>query len=531
MRPGTLYRIIGRSTLSAIVAEVPVEAFLRRLVVVRHHRQARRRAPAVLRVRGQLDRFGRRVGAGAGDDRDAAARELDRRLDEQAVLVDVDGRRFAGRADDDDAGGAVRDVEIDQPGERGKIERAALRTSASRSRRDCRSTWGLRAKSGFYRIRPGTVPAGSARLGDGRQRDGPRRVRRRPRPAAARPRAAPPSSTRPCSNATTASRPSTTRRSSPGSSRNAGIRRPAEGLVAAGERLVEQRRRRRRARRAGAGTAAGAGSWRRRSRRSARPRAARLRSRGRARAVSTPATLGKRRERGGVAVDGEHAAAAAREEARVAPLTAGEIEHARARGHERREAHDPRRRRAGASAPRAKSCASLIATCGVSALPAPSAPTSRLRLVGEPADERDDVRALRRVRRDDRVVAARRVVALRERRDEPAVAQMLGDQRHAAERDALPGDRRLDHLVVELEAQRTRGLQSRLPVRRRARRSIRATACGPRDRRGAAARDARGRRASRAACRRAGRASGSRPASSARRRGAPNPRAPCASGR
>ena len=38
-------------------AEVPVEAFLRRLVVVRHHRQAARRA-RLLRVRGELDRLG-----------------------------------------------------------------------------------------------------------------------------------------------------------------------------------------------------------------------------------------------------------------------------------------------------------------------------------------------------------------------------------------------------------------------------------------------------------------------------------------
>jgi hypothetical protein len=42
------------------------------------------------------------------------------------MLVDIDGRRFAGRADDDDARRAVGDVKIDEPGKRGKIERPAL---------------------------------------------------------------------------------------------------------------------------------------------------------------------------------------------------------------------------------------------------------------------------------------------------------------------------------------------------------------------------------------------------------------------
>ena len=41
------------------------------------------------------------------------------------MLVEVDRRRFARRADDDDAGGSVRDVEVDQPCERREIERAA----------------------------------------------------------------------------------------------------------------------------------------------------------------------------------------------------------------------------------------------------------------------------------------------------------------------------------------------------------------------------------------------------------------------
>ena len=55
----------------------------------------------------------------------------------------------------------------------------------------------------------------------------------------------------------------------------------------------------------------------------------------------TPAQRG---ERTGVAVDGDDARAARREEARVAAVPAGKVEHARTRRDERREAHDPGRR-------------------------------------------------------------------------------------------------------------------------------------------------------------------------------------------
>jgi hypothetical protein len=44
----------------------------------------------------------------------AAARVLDRDADDLAVLVDGDGRRFAGRADDADALRAFLDVPVDQ---------------------------------------------------------------------------------------------------------------------------------------------------------------------------------------------------------------------------------------------------------------------------------------------------------------------------------------------------------------------------------------------------------------------------------
>ena len=55
-------------------AEMPVQPFLRRLVVVRARPTGSSRA-GLLRVGGELDRFARRVGAGAGDDGHAAARD------------------------------------------------------------------------------------------------------------------------------------------------------------------------------------------------------------------------------------------------------------------------------------------------------------------------------------------------------------------------------------------------------------------------------------------------------------------------
>ena len=107
------------------LAEVAVQAFLRRLVVVRHDRQAGGGA-GFLRRLGELDRFGRRVAAGAGDDRDAPARVLHGDADQLLVLVEVDGRRFAGRADDDDAVRALGGVPVDEIPEAREVERAVL---------------------------------------------------------------------------------------------------------------------------------------------------------------------------------------------------------------------------------------------------------------------------------------------------------------------------------------------------------------------------------------------------------------------
>jgi hypothetical protein len=106
-------------------AEVPVQALLRRLVVVRHHRQARGGAGFLGRL-GELDRLGGRVASGAGDDRDAALGVLDGDADQRLVLVEVDGRRLAGGADDDDAVGALGDVPVDEALEALEVERAVF---------------------------------------------------------------------------------------------------------------------------------------------------------------------------------------------------------------------------------------------------------------------------------------------------------------------------------------------------------------------------------------------------------------------
>ena len=51
---------------------------------------------------------------------------LDVRLDQLAVLVEVDRRRFAGGADDDDAVRAFRDVPVDQTTQRVEVEPAVF---------------------------------------------------------------------------------------------------------------------------------------------------------------------------------------------------------------------------------------------------------------------------------------------------------------------------------------------------------------------------------------------------------------------
>ena len=101
-----------------------VQTFLGWLVVVGYNRQAIRCAHLFC-VLGLLDRLGSRVRAGPRDDRDTAFGGFDRRLDQQAMFFEVDGGRLTGRADDDDTGGAIGNVEIDQLAQAGQIELAS----------------------------------------------------------------------------------------------------------------------------------------------------------------------------------------------------------------------------------------------------------------------------------------------------------------------------------------------------------------------------------------------------------------------
>jgi hypothetical protein len=99
--------------------------FLGRLVVVGNDGKLGGGA-VLLRRLGELDRLGGRVRAGAGDDRNAAARVLDRDADQLLVLVEIDRGRFTGGADHDDAVGPLGDVPVDQLAEARQIEPAVL---------------------------------------------------------------------------------------------------------------------------------------------------------------------------------------------------------------------------------------------------------------------------------------------------------------------------------------------------------------------------------------------------------------------
>ena len=115
-----------QSTFSAIVAEMPVQPFLRRLVVVRDDRQAAVGADVGFAYSASAMASAVELAPVPAMTGTRPARMLDRRLDQQAMLLDVDRRRLAGRADDHDAGRAVRDVEIDELAQRGQVEGTAL---------------------------------------------------------------------------------------------------------------------------------------------------------------------------------------------------------------------------------------------------------------------------------------------------------------------------------------------------------------------------------------------------------------------
>ncbi len=88
-----------------------VKATLVRLVVIRRDDE-NGIGTGLFGVLRQLDRFHRIVGAGTGNDRNAASRNLDANLDDTLVLVMRKGRRFTGRADRNQSFGTFFDLPV-----------------------------------------------------------------------------------------------------------------------------------------------------------------------------------------------------------------------------------------------------------------------------------------------------------------------------------------------------------------------------------------------------------------------------------
>ncbi len=107
------------------LAKVLVQAFLRRLVVVRHNLQRRVRTH-LLRMPRQFDCLGRRVATRAGDHRNAPARRFHCDLDQLAVLARCHRRRFAGGAHRNDRTRTLRNMPIDQAAIGVEVERTVF---------------------------------------------------------------------------------------------------------------------------------------------------------------------------------------------------------------------------------------------------------------------------------------------------------------------------------------------------------------------------------------------------------------------
>jgi len=90
-----------------------VESSLRRLVVIRRDNQLRVGAD-LFGMSGEIDRFLRRVGAGAGNHRDAARGAFDTQLRQSHVLLMAEGRRFTASATDDQTADSPRHLPVDQ---------------------------------------------------------------------------------------------------------------------------------------------------------------------------------------------------------------------------------------------------------------------------------------------------------------------------------------------------------------------------------------------------------------------------------
>ena len=104
---------------------MPIEAFLAGLVVIRRDHQHRVGA-RLLRVLGERNRLGGRVGAGARDHRHAALGLLHAPLDHAVVLFMGERRALARGADRHQPVGALGDLPIHQLAERALVESAVL---------------------------------------------------------------------------------------------------------------------------------------------------------------------------------------------------------------------------------------------------------------------------------------------------------------------------------------------------------------------------------------------------------------------
>jgi hypothetical protein len=114
--------------------EVLVEAFLGRLVVIGADDE-RGVGAGLLGDLGGVDRMRRRVEAGAGDDRRASGRDLDRHLDQALLLVVFKGRAFAGRADRHQPVSALAELPGDMLLKRLVVDRAVPERGDQRNQR------------------------------------------------------------------------------------------------------------------------------------------------------------------------------------------------------------------------------------------------------------------------------------------------------------------------------------------------------------------------------------------------------------
>ena len=120
-----------------------VQAFLRRLRVVRRHRH-HTGTSGLGRLLGELDRHLGVVGAGPGDDLDAVTDGLDRRFEEGDLLDVRQRRRLASRAGDHDSIRAVVGEMFDQSPEGGVVDGAVV-VEGGEDRSQDLTEWGIRS--------------------------------------------------------------------------------------------------------------------------------------------------------------------------------------------------------------------------------------------------------------------------------------------------------------------------------------------------------------------------------------------------